>query len=139
MPQTRAAISSRVSSLCVAAGFVASASPFDFTHQPTGAIDGAFRLLMEHEEVIGGTAYTEEQTDRLTLWLARKQSDGLDGALSQLVADVAELRSQIVRDGSTGGGDYAVLDGGGVSFEHTAGQEFAVARLALPVNYEVQL
>lgn len=139
MAQTRAGIVARITSLCVSGGLVESASPFDFAHQPTGAIDGAFRLLMEQESVVGGTNYTEEQTDLLTLWLARKQSDGLGDAYIQLMADVATLRSQIVRDGARDGGDYAVVDGGGVSFEHTAGQEFAVARVALPVNYEVEL
>lgn len=139
MAQTRVAIVERVTSLCVGAGFTQSASPFDFVHQPTGTIDGAFRVLMEQDEVIGGTSYSEEQTDLMSLWLARKQSDGLGDAYIQLMADVATLRAQIIRDGATGGGEFAVLDGGGVSFEHTAGQEYAVARLALPVNYEVEL
>ena len=37
------------------------------------------------------------------------------------------------------GGDYAVPDGTVASIEHEHGREFAVARLSVPVNYEVQL
>ncbi len=139
MAQTRSDILARVTSLCLAAGFTQAESPFDFVHQPSGSIDGAFRLTAEQQDVIGGTNFSEEQTDLVTIWLARKQADGFTGTYTQLAADVDTMRASVVRDGAQGGGDFAVLDGGSVSLEHESGQEYAVARLALPINYEVQL
>jgi hypothetical protein len=139
MAQTRSGVLARIVAICEGLGLVEAVSPFDFTLQPTGTIDGAFRLTVEALETLGGTAYSEEHTDQVVIWIARKQVDGLHGAYAQLVSDVSAVRSAVVRDGSIGGGEFAVEDGGTVTVEHVAGQEFAVARIALPVNYEVQL
>lgn len=138
---TRDGIVSRLNSLCAAAPFVfgSSVSPFDFNHQPSGNIDQVSRVTVEGQSVIGGLNFSEERTDLVTIWVARKQTAAPQAAYRLLVVDVTSMTAAVTRDGATGGGDYAVLDGGGVSFEHEDGREFAVARLSLPINYETQL
>ena len=111
----------------------------DFDQQPTGLIDGAFRLTVEPGTVIGGFHMSEERTDLVVIWVARKHAADPQVAYEQLLTDVSSLTAGVVRDGAFGGGDYAVPDGTGVSIEHENGREFAVARLQFPVNYEVQL
>jgi len=138
---SRDGIVSRVNSLCASVPFVfgLSVSPFDFDHQPTGNIDQVSRVTVEGQSVIGGLNFSEERTDLVTIWIARKQTAAPQSAYHLLLTDVTSLTAAVTRDGATGGGDYAVLDGGGVSFEHEDGREFAVARLSLPINYETQL
>lgn len=141
MAQRREEILGRITSLCAGAPFFLglAQSPFDFDLQPTGRIDQVYRVTVDAGDVIGGMSYSEDQTDTVTIWVARKHLADPQAAYLTLVTDVTSLRSAIVRDGSTGGGDFHVPDGGSVSLAHETGQEFAVARMALPINYEVQL
>ena len=141
MPQTRADIFSRVTSLCIGDPFrfTRAVSPFDFDNQPTGLIDQVFRIEAQTQEVIGGFNYSEDRTDLFTIYLARKQNAEPQTAYLALIEDVCSLTSAIIRDGSTGGGDFHVPDGGEVRFQHDDGREFAVASLALPINYEAQV
>jgi len=141
MAQRREEILARVTSLCARPPFAfgISQSPFDFDLQPSGNIDQVCRLTIEAGEVIGGLNYCEDQIDNVTIWIARKLAANPHEAQRVLVADVTSLRSAVIRDGSTGGGDFHVPDGGGLSLDHAAGQEFAVARFTLPINYEVQV
>lgn len=131
-------IRGRIASVCAGApfDFTQAETPFDFTLQPTSAIDEVFRITTESDLVIGGFNYTEERQDTVTIWLARKQAGAPNTTYDQLVTDVSSLRAAVIRDGATGGGDYSVPDGGGFSVQHTPGQEFAVVRVTLPVNYE---
>lgn len=139
MPTTREALWGRVTSLCIESGFTRAVTPFDFDQQPTGLIDGAIRLTVEGGAPIGGFRMSEERTDTFVLWVARKHGAAPQEAYERLLTDVSSLTAGVVRDGAFGGGDYAVPDGAAVNIEHENGREFAVARLALPVNYEVQL
>jgi hypothetical protein len=141
MPTTRLELLNRISSLCVGDPFrMTEAGDWnDFDKQPTGTIDQAFRIIAAQESVIGGTNYSEERTDLFTVWVARKQNADPLASRRLLVTDVTSLTAAIVRDGSTGGGDYAVLDGGSAEIEHESGKEYAVARLALLINYEATL
>lgn len=139
MPTTREELWGRITSLCVSAGFAPSVTPFDFDQQPTGVIDGAVRVTIEGQQTIGGFAFSEERTDLVTIWIARPHRETLTEAYEALLTDVSSLTRAVIRDGARGGGDYAVPDGGTVAIEHENGREFAVARLGLPVNYEVQL
>jgi hypothetical protein len=138
---TRGVLLARINSLCADDPFrlVQAVTPFDFDHQPSGRIDQVFRIEAQTQEVSGGTNYSEDRTDLFTVWVARKQNAAPHVAYGLLVTDVTSLTAAIVRDGSTGGGDFHVPDGWAVSFQHTDGHEFAVARLALPINYEAQL
>ena len=135
-----ATIRARVTSVCVAAGFSATDNPFDFREQPTGGIDLALRVTTNGGEVLGGIAFTEERTDIFEIWVARKQGADPEAAYQALLADAAVLRAAVIRDGATGGGDYAVPDAGAAhDIQHDPGAEYAVLRLALPINYEVTL
>lgn len=138
MPTTREALWGRITSLCIDAGFTRAQSPFTFTQQPTGTIDGAVRVTMEPGPVVGGFAMSEERTDVVVIWVARKHAAAPQVAYEQLLTDVSSLTCAVVRDGITDG-DFAVPDGTTAGIEYENGLEFAVARLALPVNYEVQL
>ena len=131
----------RIASVCAGAPFqfVLAETPFDFTLQPTTQIDQVFRITCESDSVIGGFNYTEERTDQVEIWVARKQAGAPNTAYTALVTDVSSLRAAIIRDGATGGGDYIVPDGTTFSLEHDTGQEYAVLRLQIPVNYEAVL
>lgn len=141
MATTRVDLLNRLNSLCASEPFLLTQAhdPFDFKTQPTGVIDAAFRIEVEKAEVIGGLNFSSDDTDQFVIWVARKHNAEPQGAYRLLVRDVTSLTAAIVRDGATDGGDYAVPDGGGVSFQHDAGLAYAVARLAIPINYEVQL
>lgn len=135
----RTTILERVTSVCAtpAFGFRQAVSPFDFDVQPSGFIDAVFRVEVASQAVVGGLSYAEERTDRVTIWVARKQGASPLLAYTQLVTDVTSLYSAVIHDGATGGGDFAVLDGTEMDVTHRDGQEFAVGRMALPINYEV--
>ena len=141
MATTRQALIDRLTSLCVDPPFSwqQSFSPFGFDRQPTGVADQVFRIEVEQDTVIGGMSYSEDRTDLITFWIARQQQHDPNGARRLLAVDVTSLSAAVVRDGADAGGDYAVPDGGGVAFSHDAGDEYAVARLSLPINYEVSL
>jgi len=128
----------RIASVCASApfGFLEAETPFDFTLQPTTQIDQVFRVTCESDFVIGGFNYTEERQDTMEIWVARKQAGAPRVAYDALVTDVSSLRAAIIRDGATGGGDYIVPDGAEFSLQHGEGQEYAVLRVAIPVNYE---
>lgn len=142
MPTTIDVIRGRVASVCAGAPFelLEAASPFDFDRDPTGRIDAAFRLTTQQGSVIGGFNYSEEHTDLIDIWVARKQAADPEAAYARLLADASSLRAAVIRDGLTAGGDYGVPDdGAGFSVNHDAGREFAVLRLTLPVNFEAQV
>ncbi len=138
MATTVDVIRDRVASICAATPFqfVAAVSPFDFALQPSGQIDQVFRITCEGGEQVGGFNYSEERTDLMEIWVARKQLNQPTAAYSRLLADAASLRAAVIRDGATGGGDYTVPNGAGFDIEHGDGQEYAVLRLTIPVNYE---
>ncbi len=139
----RVTILNRINSLCASApfNFTQAISPFDFEHQPDGTIDQVFRVDVDAkaQHVTGGFAFSEERTEVFDIWIARQQIADPQDTYRLLVTDVTSLTAAITRDGATGGGDYAVLDGGGVSFQHDKGQDYAVARLGLAINYETTL
>lgn len=142
MATTSELVRDRIRSVCGSAPFslTESITPFDFSLQPTGQIEGVFLVQVEHEFTLGGFNYSEERTDRMEIWVARKQAGAPQAAYRQLVADASGLRAAIVRDGAIASGDYCVPDdGAGMSVRHDDGQEYAVLRLTVPVNYEVQL
>jgi hypothetical protein len=138
MPTQCDTVRDRIASVCASAPFqfLEAETPFDFTLQPTTQIDQVFRLTCESDEVIGGFNYTEERTDLIEIWVARKQGGAPRIAYDALVTDVSSLRAAIIRDGATGGGDYCVPDGTEFSLQHDDGKEYAVLRVVIPVNYE---
>jgi hypothetical protein len=132
----------RVTSICVADpfGFIPATTPFNFDQQPHGTIDKCFRLTSDIGTVIGGTSYSEQRTDPITIWLARKMNADAPTTYRQLVTDASSLRAAVIRDGVTGGGDYDVPDGGSSGqVQHQKNTEYAVLRLTIPLNYETSV
>jgi hypothetical protein len=141
MSTTGDQVRARVCSLCASEpfAFTQANTPFDFLQQPSGSIDQAFRVTLTGDKVIGGFNFTEDRTDRLDIWLARKQTALDNETYTQLCADAAALRAAVIRDGATNG-EYSVPDSGAsVSIQHESGREYAVLRLTLATNYEVAL
>lgn len=137
MATTVDVIRDRIASVCASQPFGLTEAPtaFDFDLVPTGVVDGAFRLTCEQGSIIGGFNYSEERTDLVDVWVARKQNGDPNAMYRLLATDVSSLRSAIVRDGLTG--DYFVPnDAGGYAVSHEDGQEYAVLRLTVPVNFE---
>lgn len=132
----------RVASVCASSpfGFAQSATPFSFGLQPTGEIDQVFRIESQSRGIIGGFNYSEERTDALSIWLARKHYGAPEQAYRTLQQDASSLRAAVIRDGLQDGGDYGVPgDGAGVQITQDAGREFAMLRLTMPVNYEAEV
>lgn len=137
--QTIDAIRQRIASVCAGGAFRfrQARTPFSFDLQPTGEIDEVFRIESEAGPVAGGFNFTEDRTDFLRIWVARKQGADPDASYARLLTDASSLRAAVVRDGLIDSGDYGVPDGGSTLFiQHEPGKEFAVLRLTIPVNYE---
>lgn len=140
MPTTIDVIRDRVMSICAGApfNFLPAATPFDFDLQPTGQIDQVFRVTSEFGGVVGGFNFSEERTDVVEIWVARKQAAAPDTAYRDLLTDVSSLRAAVIRDGC-GPGDYGIPDdGAGFDVSHDDGREFAVLRLSIPVNFDAE-
>jgi hypothetical protein len=132
----RLTVLNRVSSLCASLGYAQAQDPFSFDLQPTGRIEAVFRIVPEVGQVIGGFNYSEERTDSFTFWVARAVAANPQQALRNLVTDCTSLYSAVIHDGASGGGDYAVPDRMTLTHRHEQGQEFAVAQMLVPINYE---
>lgn len=140
MATTSVSIRDRVAAVCTSSpfSFVEAVTPFDFTKQPNGQIDRVFRITVDGDRINGWTNYTEERTDSLEVWLARKQGATPHVTYAALLADAETLRAAVIRDGVRG--DYDVPDGGaGMRIEHEPSATYAVLRLTLSVNYEVSV
>lgn len=139
---TRDELRGRIAAVCTKAPFkyVQAKTPFSFDLQPTGEVDQVFRLELDGMSNIGGFNLTEERTDRVQLWLARKHAGDSEAVYRKLLDDSEALRAAVIRDGAITSGEYTVPDdGAGMSIQREPGKEFAVLRLTMPVNYEVEL
>lgn len=140
MATTARTIRDRVRALLEASPFemTQAVSPFDLVHQPAGELDQVFRIESETTSVQAYIGPGEERTDLLQIYLARKQFDDANACYEALLDDADAIRAAIIADGPLGDGDYGVPDAGhGISLTHDSGAEFSVARLTVPVNYEV--
>lgn len=141
MSTTVDVIRDRVTSVCAGSpfAFIPAVSAFDFDQQPSGTIDGAFRVEVQSGEVIGGFNYSEERTDLVTIWLAKKQhADPLE-TYRTLSTDVSSLRAAVIRDGDTSGLYFVPSQGAVWDLAHEDGREYAVLELTIPVNYEAEV
>jgi hypothetical protein len=132
----------RIRSVLVASPFeyVESQSPFDFTQQPVGSIDGAFRVIDRGTpRVKGGFRYSEDRTDSVQIWVAKKFAGEPVNARRTLSRAMSSISVAVTRDGHDTSGEYVVPDDGR-SYEIRAeqGAEYAVLQFTLPVNYEFQ-
>jgi hypothetical protein len=130
----------RVTSVCARLGYLQAQTPFSFELQPSGAVDEVFRIEGEALTVIGGFNYTEERTDLLTIWLARKHHSAPTEMYRRLTQDVSSIRAAVVRDGHQTSGEYSVPDDGWAwTIQRETGNGFAVLQVAMPCNYETTL
>lgn len=139
MAQTIDVIRDRIASVCASTPFLftEAVTPLDFDLNPSQQIDQVFRVTSEAGGIIGGFNYSEERTDLVQIWLARKHRADVPHAYRQLLTDASSLRAAVIRDGIANGGDYCVpQDGSGYSVEQPDGREFLVLRLTVPVNFD---
>ena len=130
----------RVTSVCVGLGFTTATTPFSFDLQPSGVIDEVFRIETEALGTIGGFNFTEDRTDLVHIWVARKYAGEPDVVYRRAQQDIGSIRSAVVRDGAVTSGEYAVPDDGwAATVAREAGKEFAILRVSIPCNYESTL
>lgn len=131
-------IRNRVSSICAKKpySFTQATTPFSFDLQPAGELDKVFRIETASGETVGGFSYSEERTDVLQIWVARKYAGDPEAAYRALVTDASSLRASVVRDGSVTSGEYMAPDeGAGMSVQRDPGNSFGVLRVTVPVNF----
>lgn len=127
----------RVRSVCVSLNLIEAAEPFSFRQQPTGAIDGCFRIVDRSQQVIGGFNFTEERTDQVVIWVAKKFAGDPTTAKQVLTRQMHSLTSAVTHDGHVASGDYSIPDTGrAYEIRADQGAEYAVLQLTIPVNYE---
>lgn len=130
----------RVTSVCVTLGLTQAQTPFSFELQPTGVIDQVFRVESDAGQVIGGFNFSEERTDLLTIWVARKYAGLPEATYRRAQQDISSIRAAVVRDGAVTSGEYSVPDAGyEAELQREIGKEYAVLRMVLPCNYEATL
>lgn len=130
----------RVTSVCATLGLVQARTPFSFELQPDGEIDQTFRVESEAYLVRGGFAFTEERTDLMTVWVARKHHAQPNEMYRVLTRDISSIRAAIIRDGCQVSGEYTSPDDGWEwGIQRESGNGYAVLQVALPLNYETTL
>jgi hypothetical protein len=130
----------RVRSVCGTLGLIESAEPFSFKQQPTGAIDGCFRIVDRSQRIIGGMNYTEERTDQVVIWVAKKYAGEPTAAKQVLTRQMHSLTAAVTYDGHITSGDYSIPDDGrAYEIRADQGAEYAVLQLTIPVNYETSV
>lgn len=132
----------RIASICATAPFEfkQAVTPFSFDLQPSGQVDGVYRLEYGDGPILGGFNYLEERTDRVTIWVARKYNGDATAMYKALVTDATSLRAAVIRDGTVTSGEYFVPDEGNAQqIVRQPNAEFAVLRLQIPLNYEIQV
>lgn len=140
MATTLDAITDRIRSLTVGLGYIEAQTPFSFDLMPTGSIDGAIRIIDRNQRVVGGLRYSEERTDQLEIWVARKLNAEPTTAKRTLTRDMHSITAAVVRDGHQVSGEYSVSDDGRTHETRAEqGAEYALLRMVLPVNYETEL
>lgn len=111
-----------------------------FEAHPEGAIDGAFKVEGQSQQVRGQFNYMEERTDLVTVSVARAINSNYDPVRRELTRAAHSLTAAIVRDGVEVSGLYGVVDRGTVrKVTANAALTYLTLRVTLPVNYEAQL
>ncbi len=134
----------RVRSICVSAPFnlAEAAAWISFDLDPSQTFDeGVFRIPPpSSQKSLGGFGFTEDRTDTMQVWVARRHNNDFAGVRSALLREAHSLTAAVVRDGAQVSGEYAVLDEGrGRAIVSDPGKDYVSLRLTLPVSYESQL
>lgn len=136
--QFGAVIRNRIASVLAAEPFdyVQAVEPFSFERQPAGNVDKVFRVEWQAGTDVGSLNYVETVVDRAVIWLARLQGGDPNATYEALTVAVRSIAAAVIRDGATGGGDYAVPNGRSHEIRRDPGAAFQVLRLTVPVDYE---
>lgn len=127
----------RVSSVCATLGYLQAQTPFSFELQPSGQIDGVYRVESRAGTVLGGFNWSEERTDLVSIWIARAHKGTPNEVYRSLSTEVNSVRAAVLRDGIQTSGEYFVPDGDwDWEIQREAGSAFAVLRVQLAANYE---
>lgn len=144
MATTLDVIVDRVRSLCLASpfGYTESArlDRFDWdTSQVFGDVS-VFRIDTVSQPARGGTGFTEERTDLLSVTVGRAVNADYDEARRALTRAAHSLTAAIVRDGAEDSGSYTVPDQGYTArITPDPARAFLELRVTVPINYESQL
>ena len=144
MATTLDVIVDRVRSLCLGQPFEFQESArldrFDWDAAQVFGDVPLFRVETVSQPARGGTSFTEERTDLLTVTVGRAINADYDEARRVLTRTAHSLTAAVVRDGAVTSGSYTVPDTGYASrIEADPTKAFLVLRVTLPVNYEVQM
>lgn len=142
MATTLDVIVDRVRSLCVGFDYQEAArlDRFDWDSAQVFGDVSLFRVETVSQPPRGGSAFSEERTDLLTVTVGRAINGDYDATRRALLRAAHSLTAAVVRDGAEDSGSYVVADQGATS-RITADPTAAYLSLAvtLPVNYEAQL
>ena len=144
MATTLDVIVDRVRSLCVKAPFtyVESARLDRFSLDPAHVFGDVSVFMVDtvSQPARGGSSFSEERTDLLTVTVGRAINADYDATRRALLRTSHSITAAIVRDGAVTSGAYTVPDPGfrsSIDVDPTAA--YLMLRLTLPVNYEAQL
>lgn len=144
MATTLDVIVDRARSLCVEYPFSYQESArldrFDWDAAQVFGDVSVFRIETVSQPARGGSAFSEERTDLLTVTVGRAVNADYDGVRRALLRASHSLTAAIARDGAVDSGLYTVPDAGfssRIDADPTAA--YLMLRLTLPVNYEGQL
>lgn len=144
MATTLDTIIDRVRSLCVSAPFdyteAARLDRFEWDAAQTFGDLSVFRVEAVSQQARGGTGFSEERTDLVTVTVGRAVQADYDVARRALTRSSHSLTAAIVRDGAVSSGSYTVPDTGFSSrVESDQTRAYLTLRVTLPINYEAQL
>ena len=144
MPTTLDVITDRVRSLCVAYPFECQESArldrFDWDAAQVFGDVSLYRVETVSQPARGGTAFSEERTDLVTVTVGRAINGDYDAARRALQRMSHSLTAAVARDGAQDSGLYTVPDLGFSSrIEADPTAAYLTLRLTLPVNYDSAL
>jgi hypothetical protein len=121
-------------------GFTEAVTWSSFDQQPDTNIDRVYRIPPpSSQRSAGGFGFTEDRTDVLQIWVARKHHQDMHVTRSLLLRDVHSLTTAILRDAHEASGDYGIPDEGrGHAIADVPRAAYVTLRLTLPVNYDCQ-
>jgi hypothetical protein len=144
MATTLDVIVDRVRSLCQRAPFgyqeSARLDRFDWDAAQVFGDVSLFRVETVSQPARGGTSFTEERTDLVTVTVGRATSADYDATRRALLRAGHSLTAAVVRDGAVTSGSYTVPDQNyRAQVTADATRAYLELRVTLPVNYESQL
>lgn len=144
MATTLDVIVDRVRSICATYPFAYQESArldrFEWDAAQTFGDVSLFRVETVSQPARGGSAFSEERIDLVTVTVGRAINADYGGARRELLRASHSLTAAVARDGAETSGLYTVPDGGfRSSVDADPSAAYLSLRLTLPVCYESQL